>query len=292
VCAGDRIIGLVDMIAKPGRRVLALEHAGDPAGRPILVLPGTPSSRLIPARPHGELAVALGVRLISYDRPGYRGSTAQPGRTVADAADDVRAIVDALGIDRCCVWGLSGGGPHALASAALLPERVVAAAVWASPAPDYLAGKSQELIDNAELRRSDPEAARANLEKDRRELLSLTVDQLAENYRATAPSPNAQTVIDLARHRIATYQSGLAPGIDGWWDDKFAMDHAWGFDLETILQPVRLRHGDADVDVPIVQAMLLATQVPNVEAHYSRDTHRSLLTRNPSEDWIWLRDHL
>ena len=108
VRAGDRIIGLVDMIAKPGGRVLALEHAGDPTGRPILVLPGTPSSRLIPARPYGEFAVALGVRLISYDRPGYGGSTAQPGRTVADVADDVRAIVDALRIDRCCVWGLSG----------------------------------------------------------------------------------------------------------------------------------------------------------------------------------------
>jgi pimeloyl-ACP methyl ester carboxylesterase len=164
--------------------------------------------------------------------------------------------------------------------------------VWASPAPDYLAGKSQELIDDAELRRSDPEAARAKLEMDRRELLSLTVEQLADNYRAAAPSLDAQTVIELARYRIAAYQSGLARGIEGWWDDKFAMDHAWGIDLETILQPVRLRHGDADVDVPIVHATLLAAKIPNVEAHYSRDTHRSLLTRNPSEDWMWLREHL
>jgi pimeloyl-ACP methyl ester carboxylesterase len=97
-----------------GGRELCVETAGDPDGKPILVHPGEPMSRHLYG---GWIADAekKGIRLISYDRPGYGGSTAHPGYTVASGADDVRAIAEALGHDRLGIWGISGGGPYACA---------------------------------------------------------------------------------------------------------------------------------------------------------------------------------
>src|SRR5919109_1263991 len=135
-------------IESPDDRVLAAVEGGDPNGPAVVVHNGTPMSRLLYA-PHVADAKARGLRLIGYDRPGYGGSTPQPGRVVADAAADVAAIADALGIDRFGTWGISGGGPHALACAALLPDRVVAAASLAGVAPydakdlDWLAGMGE-----------------------------------------------------------------------------------------------------------------------------------------------------
>jgi len=108
-------------------RTLAVQENGDPGGIPVLVHMGSPNSRhLYP--PISADAAARGLRLISYDRPGYGGSTSSPDRSVADCAADARAICAALGIDRVAMWGISGGGPHLLACAALLPDLVVAAA--------------------------------------------------------------------------------------------------------------------------------------------------------------------
>src|ERR1039457_6640174 len=101
-----------------GRRKLSVETLGAPEGKPVFLLHGTPGSRYGP-RPRGIILYRLGIRLITYDRPGYSGSDRNRGRSVADAADDVAAIADALGIDRFSVVGRSGGGPHALACAAL-----------------------------------------------------------------------------------------------------------------------------------------------------------------------------
>ena len=149
------------VVPAPGGRVLAVEEAGDPGGLAVLVHNGTPNSRHLYG-PHVADATARGLRLISYDRPGYGGSSPQPGRTVADCAADVRAICDGLGITRLVSWGVSGGGPHLLATAALLPGLVVAAASLASPAPfiaeglDWFAGMGQENVDDFKLAASDP----------------------------------------------------------------------------------------------------------------------------------------
>ncbi len=137
----------------PDGRTLAIEEAGDPGGRPVLVHNGTPNSRHLYA-PAAAAAAARGLRLIGYDRPGYGGSTPQPGRTVADCAADVRAICAELCIDRLAMWGISGGGPHVLACAALLPDLVTAAASLASLAPanaeglDWFEGMGQENVDD------------------------------------------------------------------------------------------------------------------------------------------------
>jgi pimeloyl-ACP methyl ester carboxylesterase len=122
-------------VRTPDGRTLAVEGSGDPAGRPVLVHTGSPNNSRHLYGPHVRDAAARGLRLISYERPGYGGSSPQPGRTVADCAGDVRAICAELGIDRLATWGISGGGPHVLACAALLPDLVTAAASLASLAP-------------------------------------------------------------------------------------------------------------------------------------------------------------
>lgn len=148
------------LFAEDGRALQVLE-AGDRNGRPVLVNNGTPNSRLL-FGPMVARAERQGIRLISYDRPGWAGSAPQPGRTVADCAADVRAVATALGIERLAVWGISGGGPHALACAALLPDLVPAVAVLASCAPwnapglDYFAGMGQLNVDDMLLQLNDP----------------------------------------------------------------------------------------------------------------------------------------
>jgi pimeloyl-ACP methyl ester carboxylesterase len=136
----------------PADRTLAIEEAGDPNGPPVLVHAGTLNSRHLYG-PNAADAAARGLRLIGYDRPGYGGSTPQPGRSAADCAADVRAICAELGIDRLAMWGISGGGPHVLACAALLPDLVVAAASLASLAP--VGAEGLEWLDRAPLGRNE-----------------------------------------------------------------------------------------------------------------------------------------
>ena len=155
-------------------RTLAVEDAGDPAGRVVLVHGGTPNSRHLYG-PNVADAAARGLRLIRYDRPGYGGSTPHPGYSIIDCAGDVRTICAALEIDRLAMWGISGGGPYVLACAALLPDLVVAAASLASPAPygaeglDWFAGMDPDAAAYNRLLLTDPQEARVKTDKDREE---------------------------------------------------------------------------------------------------------------------------
>jgi pimeloyl-ACP methyl ester carboxylesterase len=100
---------LETVVPTSGGRVLGVSEAGDPAGVPVLTLHGSPGAGLIYGLVDRD-ARQRGIRMLAYDRPGYGRSTPQPGRSVADCANDVRAIAATLGIDRLGVWGISGGG--------------------------------------------------------------------------------------------------------------------------------------------------------------------------------------
>ena len=290
-------------------RVLAVEEAGDPAGRPVLVQGGTPGSRLLYG-PHARDAAERGLRLIGYDRPGYGGSSPQPGRTVADCAGDVRAICADLGIDRLAMWGASGGGPHVLACAALLPGLVVAAATLASLAPfdadglDYFDGMAPENVDDMVLFLTDEAAARAKTDRDRAEILdeapgdaaetaASADDDAADGFGPMLPPVDVAAIEGgLGDFFAIAMRDGLAPGSEGWWEDN-CMLRPWGFSLSDITVPVLLLHGRQDTFVPFGHGQWLAGHIPSVKAMLlDDDGHLSLLQNRVPEVHWWLSDHL
>jgi len=284
-------------IRTPDGRTLAVEDYGDPAGRPVLVHMGTPNSRRLYG-PNVRDAAARGLRLISYDRPGYGGSTPQPGRTVADCAGDVRAICAELGIGRLAMWGLSGGGPHLLACAALLPDLVAAAASLASPAPygseglDYFAGMGQDNVDDIRLSLTDEAAFREKSVKDREELLATPPEEMAKALESLlTPTDAAVLSGELADYLTSSARDGLAPGSQGWIDDS-CIERPWGFDLADIAVPVLLLHGRQDMFVPFGHGEWLAAHIPGVEARLSDDGHLTLLQNRIPEVHAWLAGHL
>ncbi len=286
-------------VRTPDGRVLAIEEAGDPNGHPVLVHGGTPNSRhLYP--PTAIDAAARGLRLISYDRPGYGGSTPQPDRSVADCAADVRAICAELGIGRLAMWGISGGGPHVLACAALLPDLVSAAASLASLAPldadglDWFAGMGELNADDARLFLRDREAARAKLDADREQVLGASAADLAGALQTLLSPADAAALNDgLADYLVYCDHDGLAPGGQGWWDDSVAHASRWGFELSAISVPVLLMHGRQDQFVPFGHGQWLAEHIPGVEARlFDHDGHLTLLTNRIPEVHAWLKDRL
>jgi pimeloyl-ACP methyl ester carboxylesterase len=285
-------------VRTPDGRTLAVEESGDLAGRPVLVHTGTPNSRHLYG-PNVRDAAARGLRLISYDRPGYGGSSPQPGRTVADCANDVRTICAELGIDRLATWGISGGGPHVLACAALLPDLVTAAASLASPAPygaeglDYFAGMGQDNVDDTRLFLADEAAARVKMDKDREELLATAPEDVAKAIESLlTPTDAAVLRGELAAYLSSYEHDGLAPGSQGWWDDNCIV-RPWGFDLSSITVPVLLLHGRQDMFVPFGHGEWLAAHTPGVEARLlDDDGHLTLMENRVPEVHAWLSDHL
>lgn len=285
-------------ISVPDGRVLRVEEAGDPGGKPVLTHHGTPGAgRLF--GPHAADARDRGIRLIGYDRPGYGGSTAQPGRSVAGCTADVRAIADGLGIDRLAIWGISGGGPHALACAALLPDLVVAVGSLASIAPygapglDYFTGMGEENVNDIKLLLEDEPAARAKTAADRDNLLALTAEDMAKAFPTLLSAMDAAAFTpELGQYLAKSMHDGLAPGDQGWWEDGSAHLQPWGFELESIRVPVQLWHGRHDRFVPFQHGEWLASKIPGVEAHLTdEDGHLTLLQRRIGDVHAWLLEH-
>ncbi len=285
-------------VATSDGRTFCLEEGGDPRGRAVLVLAGTPNSRHLFGS-HLALAAEQGIRLIGYDRPGYGRSTPKPGRSIADCATDVRLIADTLGIDRFAIWGISGGGPHALACAVLLEGRAVAVASLASPAPfeapglDYFTGMGELNVEDIKLMLEDPGAAWKKTLADREAMLAATPEGIRD-YMKSLLSPVDAAVLSgaFAEHLARVTKDGLAPGIQGWWDDGCAWLKPWGFDLESIRVPIMLWHGRHDRFVPFAHGEWLAKRIPGVEPHLSdEDGHLTLTLRRLPAIHAWLLEH-
>lgn len=270
-----------------GTRLVVIYHHGTPNI-------GEPPAPLLP------LSAEIGVRWVSYDRPGYGGSTPQPGRAVADCAADVRAICAGLGISRLAMWGISGGGPHLLACAALLPGLVTAAASLASLAPsdadglDWFDGMGQDNVEDFKLQQTDKQAARAKLEEEREQNLAATGEDLAGMLKTLlTPADAAVLTGEFAEYLAWTGREGLAPGAQGWWDDGEAFSRPWGFELSAIDVPVLLLHGRQDQFVPFGHGRWLAERIPGVEARLlDDDGHLTLLTERIGEVHAWLAERL
>jgi pimeloyl-ACP methyl ester carboxylesterase len=248
--------------------------------------------------PHAIDATHRGARLVAYDRPGYGGSTPAPGRSVADAAADVRAIADALDVERLAVWGISGGGPHALACAALLPDRVAAVASLASVAPsdaeglDWLAGMGQMNLEEFGAARKGREALEEYVGKQARE--DVTADGLLEALESLLSEVDADVLTgELGEFLAANMNEATRTGIDGWVDDDLAFDKPWGFSVEDIRVPVQLWHGEQDRFVPFAHGEWLASRIPDVDARLTAvDGHMTLVQRRIPEVHEWLLERL
>jgi pimeloyl-ACP methyl ester carboxylesterase len=260
---------LKQTVRAAGGRRLSTQMYGDPDGRPILLLHGTPGSRLGP-HPRSAVLHRLGVQLISFDRPGYGESDRLEGRKVADAAADVLAIADAYGLEKFAVVGRSGGGPHALACAALLPERTTRAAVLVSIAPhgadglDWFDGMSQSNVIEFTAAAKGYEDIVAHT-KAVANAVRADPGSLIAKLQAELPDPDRRVVSDrgIRSMLVETHAEALRTSDFGWIDDALAFCSPWGFDLAAVTVPVLLWHGANDVFSPASHARWLAERIPS-----------------------------
>ncbi len=250
-----------------GGRALEVEVHGPDGGPVVLFHTGTPSAGTLWSG-HPRAGAERGLRHVGYSRPGYAGSERHEGRTVADCVRDVEAIADALGVERFYTVGWSGGGPHALACAALLPGRVIAAATLASVAPydarglDWLAGMGEENLQEFAAARAGEEQLLA--------FLRAAIDAVREG----GPEGIVQSFGDLlsdvdravltgefAQYLAGAMGAGVEDGPWGWYDDDIACLRDWGFDVGAIERPVTVWQGAQDRFVPFSHGEWLAANV-------------------------------
>jgi len=273
-CAGE--VPIFIRVAD-GRR-LAVRVSGNPAGHPVIYMHGTPGSRVGPL-PRGRVLYELGVRLISFDRPGYGGSDRMASRVVSDAAADVLAIANHLEIGRFAVIGRSGGGPHALACAAMLPDRVTRAAVLVSIAPlkaeglDWFAGMAESNVREFTTAAAAPESlieelaqTAAKIKADPMSYVSALGPEMPEADRRVVADIGIRTLL------AKNFAEALRHSAAGWIDDALAFCTPWGFNLSDIQVPVLLWHGEDDVFSPAAHARWMAGQIPNAELWVRPDT--------------------
>ena len=239
---------------------------------------GAPPEPLLPA------AAKLGIRWVSYDRPGYGGSTPHPDRDVASAAVDVSVIADALGVGQFAVMGHSGGGPHALACGALLSERVLGVVCVAGLAPFHAQGLDW-FAGMAAAGAADLHAAaegRAALE-----------DRLA----STEFDPDQFTPADHAALAGAWSWLGaiagqaMEGGPGGMVDDDLAYVARWGFDPGQVTSPVLFLHGGQDRIAPSSHAEWLARHVRSAELWLRPDDGHISVLNSGAAAMAWLWEH-
>jgi pimeloyl-ACP methyl ester carboxylesterase len=265
-------------IPVPGGGLLHAYRWGD-GDRVVMWHHGTPNIGTPPA-PLFAAAKRLGVRFISYDRPGYGGSTPLPGRDMASAAPLATAVADAFGVERFAVLGHSSGGPHALACAALLPGRVAAAVSISGLAPfgaaglDWFAGMGPD---------------------SRASLGAAAAGRAAKQAQAAADAEPDFTPGDWAALEGewgwfgSVVEPAMAGGPAALIDDDLANVGSWGFDPATVAVPVLLVHGEADQVVPSTHSAWLAARIPDAELRIvPGEGHLSVLpgTAVPALEWL------
>ena len=252
-------------------RVLEVVMAGPPDGIPLFSHHGTPGAAEM-LEPLVAVGAERGLRHITYSRPGYGRSTRQPGRTIASCVTDVAAVADALGYERFYSAGGSGGAPHSIACAALLPDRVIAASATASPAPldaeglDWTAGMAKENIAELAAAQAGDSEFEEYLESEARSMLGVTADELVGQLGDLVSEADRRAASGvLGEFMVREFAHSMSTGIWGWFDDDRALFDDWGFDLTAIGTPLTLWHGGEDRFVPSAHARWLAARL-GVEA--------------------------
>lgn len=257
-------------------RVLDVRTAGPDDGPVHVHVHGTPGSSFVDRVLLGSL-VSRGLRVVTWSRPGYSTSTPRPGRSVASFADDAREVLDLLGVDRVTATGWSGGGPHALSLAALLPDRVRAVSVLAGVAAyaeslgelDFFAGFGQDNIEEFGAAIEGEPAVRAFLVPYVDAFRTVTREGIVEAIGSLLPESDRRWIageygLDLAQE----FREAVEVGSEGWVDDDLAFVRPWGFDLGSIVVPVALWQGSEDLMVPFPHGRWLASRMPQAQARF------------------------
>ncbi len=257
-----------------GRRLEVLA-AGPAGGLPLVLHNGTPVGP-VAYTPMADAAAERGLRLVICARPGYGDSTPRPGRRVADVTGDVAAVLDELGAPRFVTVGWSGGGPHALACAARLPGRCLAAATMAGVAPfiaeglDWLAGMGTENVMEFGAAVTGEEQLTDYLMVEAADLATITGPEVADGLGdLVSAADRAVATGGFADYLAASFRTSVRTGIAGWRDDDLAFTSDWGFTMAEVGAgaPVAIWQGDQDMMVPGAHGSWLAAHVPGAEAH-------------------------
>lgn len=277
-----------NILRLPDGRQLCYAEYGDPDGKPVILVHGTPGSRLywksLPGFPFRS-----DLRIIAPDRPGYGLSDWKPGRTLLDWPDDVAELADALSLDRFTMTSVSGGGPETLACAWKIPERLTAVAIVHSPGPLDTPGYFEKMSRTnrffLRLAARSPWLIRKNmlfLASMIRRNTSKYIDRMSYKFsdpdKAAFARPEIRTaIIQSFAHAFEQAESGRAYG------DDVVLHHAlpWGFALEQIEVKVYLWQSEDDSSIPNTQARYMAEKLPDCQATFI-----------PNAGHLWCIDHM
>jgi len=264
-------------------RTLEGVSEGAEGGTVLVFHHGSPGAA-VPFEPFDRAAAERGIRLVTMSRAGFGGSSRQPGRDVANAAADAAALADHLGVERFLTAGWSGGGPHALACAALLPDRVAAAATIAGVAPYDAEG-----LDWAAEMGDDNKVEYGTAARDADELLrwmgphveslsTVRPGEIVDDLRTLISDVDEPTLDGPLGELLAeSFRRAFVDGPWGWYDDDLAFVRYWGFDLDAIEVPVSIWQGGHDLMVPLSHGEWLVEHVPSVRPRLRPDDgHLSL----------------
>jgi pimeloyl-ACP methyl ester carboxylesterase len=265
----------------PDGRTLAYTDLGASTGRTIMYFHGAPSTRLDLAV-FAEALVALDVRVVAADRPGYGGSSPQAGRRREMWPADVAALADQLDIERFAVLGLSSGGPYALACAALLPDRVAAAGTVGGETDFGWPGAWDDYPENEGtlMRIADEAHGIAWCEErygtDGSGFMEGDMGGLAPaDYAALGDEAFAAAL-------TATMREAFRQGVAGYAQDVVLQGRPWSFDPGAIVAPVWVHHGEADTLTPIAHARHTAELIPGARlVTWPAEGHISLIKKIP-----------
>jgi pimeloyl-ACP methyl ester carboxylesterase len=264
-------------------RFLEFTDSGQSEAKVLVYLHGTPGCGHPPEHVEGP-AAERGLRLVTISRAGYGTSSRHEDRSVADAATDCVAVLDSIGVERAYVAGVSGGGPHALACAALVPDRFIAALIVASIAPydadrlDFLAGMGEANVVEFTTTLAGEQALRPLLEEQAKDFRNgTTADVIRAWNTMLADVDQAVLSGDLADDFMDSVNHSLSSGVDGWIDDDLAFVRPWQFDVGDVRVPTTLWHGRQDLMVPFSHGRWLAEHIPGARVNLDpAEGHMSL----------------
>jgi pimeloyl-ACP methyl ester carboxylesterase len=257
----------------PDDRAIEVVVQGAEDGSLLIFHHGSPGSAQ-PFEPWHAAAADRGIEIAFPSRAGFGGSTRQEGRTVASAAADAAALADHLGRETFLTAGWSGGGPHALACAALLPGRVRAAASVAGVAPydaeglDWTGGMGEDNQFEYPLAARDPAALLEWMESQTEPMSRIEPDEWVRRLDSLMSDVDARSVTgSFGEYLAGSYRGAFRDGAWGWYDDDLAFVGDWGFDVADVRVPVSVWQGREDRFVPITHGEWLAAHIPGARAH-------------------------